>query len=211
MADGYRESIDSWAEVLRGLRDRGLTAAELAVGDGALGFWGALRDVFDEKVAKQRCWVHKTANILDALPKRLHPDAKGAIHRIYFSECRADAVDGVGDFADVFDKFPKAVGKITGELDTLLAFYGLPPRALEAPALHQRHRVDVRHREAEDQGHQGRRQPPSRPRHGLQARRRRPTPMATNRRTPSRRPCPRRSQLHRWRATRKEQHRPAQP
>lgn len=126
VADGYRESTDSWADVLRGLRDRGLAPPELAVGDGALGFWGALRDVFDGKVAEQRCWVHKTANVIDALPRRLHQDAKGAIHRIYNSGCRADAIDAVHGFADAFSPFPKAVGKITSELDTLLAFYDFP-------------------------------------------------------------------------------------
>lgn len=126
IADGYRESTDSWAELLRGLRDRGLRAPELATGDGALGFWAALRDVFDGGVGEQRCWVHKTANVLDALPKRLHPQAKTAIHAIYNAECRADAVDAVGDFAEAFENHPKATSKITGELDTLLAFYDYP-------------------------------------------------------------------------------------
>ena len=70
--------------------------------------------------------MHKTANILDALPKRLHPQAKPAIQAIYLAEHRADAVDRVGDFADTFSAFPKAVAKITGELDTLLAFYHYP-------------------------------------------------------------------------------------
>ena len=126
VADGYRESTDSWADVLRGLRDRGLRAPELAVGDGALGFWGALRDVFDGKVRQQRCWVHKTANVLDALPKRLHSEAKTTIHAIYNSETRVGAVDAVADFADTFSEFPKAVEKITGGLDTLLAFYDYP-------------------------------------------------------------------------------------
>src|ERR1019366_69458 len=74
LADGYRESTDSWAEVLRGLRERGLAAPVLAVGDGALGFWGALREVFPS-TREQRCWVHRSANVLDALPKRLHGDA----------------------------------------------------------------------------------------------------------------------------------------
>ena len=71
LADGYRESTESWADVLRSLKDRGLSAPVLAVGDGALGFWAALRDVFPE-TREQRCWVHVTANVLDALPKRLH-------------------------------------------------------------------------------------------------------------------------------------------
>lgn len=126
VADGYRESTESWAEVLRGLRDRGLRAPELAVGDGALGFWAAVRDVFGGKVREQRCWVHKTANALDGLPKRLHDDAKKAIWAIYNSETRADAVDRVGDFAERFKSHPKATAKIISELDTLLAFYAFP-------------------------------------------------------------------------------------
>jgi transposase-like protein len=82
VADGYRESTDSWADVLRSLRDRGVAAPVLAVGDGALGFWGALRDVFPS-TREQRCWVHRTANCLDAMPKRVHPEAKAAIADIY--------------------------------------------------------------------------------------------------------------------------------
>ena len=107
MADGYRESTDSWAEVLRDLLDRGLKAPELATGDGALGFWAALRDVFDGKAREQRCWVHKTANVLDTLPKRLHGEAKPAIHRIYNSETRSDAIDQVQVFADTFKTIPR--------------------------------------------------------------------------------------------------------
>jgi len=126
LADGYRESTESWAEVLRDLKHRGLTAPVLAVGDGALGFWGALRDVFDDQVRSQRCWVHKTANVMAALPKRLHPEAKAAIHAIYGAPCRADALDQTRDFAAQFAAFPKAVSKISGELDTLLAFYDFP-------------------------------------------------------------------------------------
>ena len=78
-SDGYRESVESWAEVLRDLQQRAMTAPVLAVGDGALGFWAALADVFPATV-EQRRWVHKTANILDALPKRLHRSAKAALH-----------------------------------------------------------------------------------------------------------------------------------
>jgi transposase-like protein len=126
VADGYRESTDSWAELLRDLRDRGLGAPTLAVGDGALGFWNAVRDIFDGQVREQRCWVHKTANVLDALPKRLHPQAKQAIHAIYLADTCSDALDRIADFAEAFDHFPKAVAKITGELDTLLAFYDYP-------------------------------------------------------------------------------------
>jgi putative transposase len=122
--DGYRESTDSWAELLRSLRDRGVAAPVLAVGDGALGFWGALRDVFPSR--EQRCWVHKTANCLDAMPKRVQPEAKAAIAAIYGAETRADALVAVQAFTERFAEWPKATAKITGELDTLLAFYDFP-------------------------------------------------------------------------------------
>ncbi len=125
LADGYRESADSWAEVLRGLKDRGLSAPVLAVGDGALGFWAALRDVFPS-TREQRCWVHVTANCLDALPKRLHAQAKDAIAKIYSAPSRAAALEAVKAFADEFSAFDKAVKKITGQLDVLLAFYDFP-------------------------------------------------------------------------------------
>ncbi len=125
LADGYRESTESWAEVLRSVRERGLTAPVLAVGDGALGFWGALRDVFPS-TREQRCWVHATKNVLDALPKRLHDDAKEALKAIYSAESRTYALEAVKRFADEFAAFPKATKKITGQLDVLLAFYDYP-------------------------------------------------------------------------------------
>ena len=125
LADGYRESTESWAEVLRGLRDRGLSAPVLAVGDGALGFWGALREVFPA-TKEQRCWVHVTANVLDALPKRLHADAKVALKSIYTASTRTAAVEAVTRFAEEFAGFQKAVVKITGNLDVLLAYYDFP-------------------------------------------------------------------------------------
>ncbi len=125
LADGYRESTESWAEVLRSVRDRGLVAPVLAVGDGALGFWGALRDVFPS-TREQRCWVHATKNVLDALPKRLHDDAKEALKAIYSAESRTVALEAVKRFADEFAAFPKATKKITGQLDVLLAFYDYP-------------------------------------------------------------------------------------
>ena len=125
LADGYREDTESWLDLLRGLKARGLTGPNLAVGDGALGFWGALREVFPA-TAEQRCWVHKTANVLAALPKRVQPAAKTAIAGIYNSETRTDAVNAAKAFAGEFVKHPKAVRKITGELDTLLAFYDYP-------------------------------------------------------------------------------------
>ena len=125
-SDGYRESIESWAGVLRDLKDRGMTAPAVAVGDGALGFWSALGDVFPA-TREQRCWVHKTANILDALPKRLHRQAKAAIHEIYQAETRADAEAEIDDFVAVYgDKYPKAVTKLTKDRDVLLTFYDFP-------------------------------------------------------------------------------------
>jgi putative transposase len=125
LADGYRESTESWAELLRGLKDRGLSDPVLAVGDGALGFWGALRDVFP-KTREQRCWVHVTANCLDALPKRLHARAKDALAAIYGAESRTAALEAVKTFAGEFSAFEKAVKKITGQLDVLLAFFDFP-------------------------------------------------------------------------------------
>ncbi len=125
LADGYRESTESWAEVLRSLKDRGLSAPVLAVGDGALGFWAALRDIFPE-TREQRCWVHVTANCLDALPKRLHGDAKEAIAKIYSAPSRAAALEAIKAYSDAFSAFPKAAKKITGQLDVLLAFYDFP-------------------------------------------------------------------------------------
>jgi transposase-like protein len=125
-SDGYRESTESWAGVLRDLKERGMTVPMVAVGDGALGFWSALGDVFPETV-EQRCWVHKTANLLDALPKRLHRQAKAAIHEIYLAETRADAEAGIDEFARVYaDKYPKAVAKLTKDRDVLLTFYDYP-------------------------------------------------------------------------------------
>jgi transposase-like protein len=125
-ADGYRESTESWADVLRDLKDRGVTAPAVAVGDGALGFWAALGEVFPD-TREQRCWVHKTANILDALPKRLHKSAKAALHEIYEAETRSDAEAGIDQFARQFgDKYPKAVDKLVKDQDVLLTFYDFP-------------------------------------------------------------------------------------
>ena len=120
-ADGYRESAESWAEVLRDLRDRGIGAPAVAVGDGR---WDSGRR---SATREQRCWVHKIANILNALPKRLHRSAKAALHEIYKAETRTDAESGIDRFArDYGDKYPKAVAKLTKDRDTLLAFFDFP-------------------------------------------------------------------------------------
>jgi len=125
LTDGYRESTESWAELLRDLRSRGLIAPVLATADGALGFWAALRDIFPE-TQEQRCWVHKTARVLDALPKRKQADAKTALVAISTAATRAEALDAVTRFGEAFAEWPRAVAKVTGEVDTLLAFLDFP-------------------------------------------------------------------------------------
>jgi putative transposase len=124
--DGYRESEDSWSAVFRDLRDRGMNEPKLVTGDGALGAWAALRNVFPG-AREQRCWVHKTANVLDALPKRLQPRAKTLLHEMAEAPSRADARKALERFRDDFDaKYPKAVAKLDKDWDTLTAFYDFP-------------------------------------------------------------------------------------
>ena len=126
LADGFRESTESWADLLRSCRRRGMTAPVLAVGDGALGFWKALREVFPD-TREQRCWFHVSSNVLAALPKSVHPGAKAALAEIYNAEDRDHALQAVKAFeADYGAKWPKAVAKITEHIDVLLAFYDYP-------------------------------------------------------------------------------------
>jgi putative transposase len=126
LADGYRESAGSWADLLRDCARRGMRAPVLAIGDGALGFWAALREVFPE-TREQRDWVHKTANVLNALPKSAHPGAKSALAEIYNAEDRNHAHAAAKQFDALFGaKFPKAAKKITDDLDVLLSFYDFP-------------------------------------------------------------------------------------
>jgi putative transposase len=126
LTDGYRESTESWADLLRDCARRGMRAPVLAVGDGALGFWGALRAVFPE-TREQRCWFHKIANCLGALPKSAHPGAKKALAEIWNAEDRRHALDAVRAFEAAYGaKFPKAVAKVTDDLDELVAFYDFP-------------------------------------------------------------------------------------
>jgi len=126
IADGYRESTESWAELLRDLKKRGMRAPELAVGDGALGFWSAIRDVFP-KTRCQRDWVHKTMNTLDSMPKSVHLRAKAAIKEITEAQDKKHAEAAIEEFADEFGvKWPRAVSKITNDREALLAFYAYP-------------------------------------------------------------------------------------
>jgi transposase-like protein len=126
LADGYRESSESWADLLRDCARRGMRAPVLAIGDGALGFWGALREVFPQ-AREQRCWFHKIANVLGALPKSAHPGAKKALAEIWNAEDKNHARAAAKAFEAAYGaKFPKATAKITGDLEQLLAFYDYP-------------------------------------------------------------------------------------
>jgi transposase-like protein len=126
LAEGHRESAGSWADLLRDCARRGMPAPVLAVGDGALGFWKAIRDVFPD-TKEQRCWFHKIANVLSALPKSAHPGAKRALAEIWNAEDGEHARRAAAAFAQAYSaKFPKAAAKITDDLDELLAFYDFP-------------------------------------------------------------------------------------
>ena len=126
LADGFRESSESWADLLRDCRRRGMRAPVLAVGDGALGFWKAVRDVFPD-TKEQRCWWHKIGNVLAALPKSAHPGAKKALAEIYNAENKEQATKAARVFAAEYGaKWPKAAAKITDDLEVLLAFYDFP-------------------------------------------------------------------------------------
>lgn len=124
--DGYRESKESWLTLLRDLRDRGMQAPVLAVGDGALGFWGALSEVFPSTV-EQRCWFHKLGNVLDKMPKSIQPKAKSALHEIMNAPARDKALKAIKAFtADFGAKYPKAVECLTKDQDALLRFFDFP-------------------------------------------------------------------------------------
>jgi putative transposase len=124
--DGYRESAESWKALLRDLKRRGMTAPVVAVGDGALGFWAAAREVWPE-TREQGCWCHKLANVLDKLPRRLQPRAKRALHEMMYAECRVDCEAARARFeAEYQPKYPKAVESHTANWERLLTFFDLP-------------------------------------------------------------------------------------
>lgn len=127
LADGYRESEQSWRELLLDMKSRGLSIEpKLATGDGALGFWKALPKVFST-TRTQRCWVHKTANVLDKLPKRLQARAKDAIHDIWMADARAAANQAFDTFLATYGaKYPKACECLAKDRDELLTFYDFP-------------------------------------------------------------------------------------
>jgi transposase-like protein len=125
--DGMRESTQSWREVLLGLKRRGLEVPpKLAVGDGCLGFWSALDEVFPQ-TRHQRYWVHKTANVLNYLPRSVQPKAKKALQEIWMAEDRASAQNAFDHFVRTYQaKYPKAVNCLVKDRETLLTFYDYP-------------------------------------------------------------------------------------
>jgi len=127
IADGYRESEQSWKELLLDVKKRGLKLApKLAVGDGALGFWAALRKVWPE-TREQRCWVHKTSNVLNKMPKGLQGKAKAMLHDIWMAATRVDAHAAFDLFVETFQaKYPKATACLVQDREALLAFYDFP-------------------------------------------------------------------------------------
>jgi putative transposase len=126
VADGERESTDAWAELLRDCRRRGMEAPVVMVGDGALGLWRALGEVFPA-TREQRCWVHKVANVLNALPKSVHAGARRALHEIAQAEDRAHAERAIEALvSDYGAKWPKAVAKVVDDKEALLCFFDYP-------------------------------------------------------------------------------------
>jgi len=124
--DGYRESAESWKTVLRELKRRGMAAPVLAVGDGALGFWAAARQVWPE-TREQSCWCHKLLNVLDKLPQRLQPRAKRALHEMMYAERRAYCEAARARFAAEYQaKYPKAVESLSAHWERLVTFFDFP-------------------------------------------------------------------------------------
>jgi transposase-like protein len=153
LTDGYRESTESWADLLRDCARRGMRAPVLAIGDGARGFWGALREVFPPP-GSSAAGSTRSTGVLGALPTSVHPGAKKALAEIWNAEDKAHALDAVRAFEAAYGaKFPKATAKITDDLEELLAFYNFPAEHW----VHLRttnHRIDLHHGPAPQQDHQ---------------------------------------------------------
>jgi len=190
MTDGFRESTQSWREVLLDLKRRGLKQdPKLAIGDGALGFWTALREVF-ATTREQRCWVHKTMNVLNAMPKSVQAKAKGHLHDIWQAETKAKANAAFDFFVATYGvKWDKAVAKLVKDRDALLTFYDYPAEhwkhirtsnPIESPGLrpfwaelihwiNSQTPITLRDGPASHETHEGMPQPEDRAGHGLQA------------------------------------------
>ena len=144
LEDGFRESTQSWRELLLDLKHRGLERApELAVGDGAMGFWGTMSEVYPE-TRSARCWVHKTANVLNRLPKSVQKKAKGHIVDIYMAETKEKAEAAFGFFVKAYQaKYPKATEILVKDREELMAFYDFPAEHWVHSAIHYR-RIEQR-------------------------------------------------------------------
>lgn len=193
ISDGLRESTESWLDVLRDLKARGLQAGpRLAVGDGALGFWGALDQVYPE-TAHQRCWFHKMGNVLNALPKSLQGKAKADLQAIWMAPTRQQATHAFKRFINRYRaKYPKATEKLEKDRETLLAFFAFP--AKHWAHLRTTHPIEStqRRRAPSHQPDQELRHPRDLPRSGLQVERRGRQDLAAQ-------PCPRDSgRTARW-------------
>jgi putative transposase len=124
--DGVRESKQSWRDVLLDLKNRGLNAPKLAVGDGAMGFWAALDEVYGG-TCQQRCWMHKMVNVMNCMPKSMQPKVKSALHEIWQAPTKEAANKAFNLFEDMFeDKYPKAVNNLRQDREELMAFYDFP-------------------------------------------------------------------------------------
>ncbi len=124
--DGIRESTQSWREVLQGLKARGMNTPNLAVGDGAMGFWAALEEIYSD-TRQQRCWMHKTGNVLNCVPTSVQPKVKTALHDIWQADTKENAEAAFEQFEELFEaKYPKAVQCLQKDREELLAFYDFP-------------------------------------------------------------------------------------
>ena len=177
--DGYRESAESWKTVLRELKRRGLVAPVLAVGDGALGFWAAAREVWPE-TREQGCWCHKLANVLDKLPQRLHSRAKRALHEMMYAARRSDCEAARVRFAAEYQaKYPKAVASLTAHWGAPGQLLRLSGGALEASAHHQCDRISLRPVRLRERATKGAGSRSKGPADGIQAARHGPSALAT--------------------------------
>ena len=194
LADGHRESTESWAGLLRDARGRGMRTPVLAVGDGALGFWAALREVFPE-TRHGRCWVHKVVNVLDCLPKSAQPAVRKALAQIRDAEDREHAENAVKDFAAAYGvKYPRP-SRRSPRIRSSCWRSSISPPGTGSTSRRPTHRVHLRHRQAPDQGHQGPGQPRRRTGDGLQAHRGRQRTLALRQRPAPGRPRPGRCQV----------------
>ena len=152
LRSGYRESVESWSEVLRDLKARGIEAPRLLMADGNAAIWGAVRQVWPE-AGEQRCWNHKMRNVLDRLPQREQSEAKDLLRTVVYAPSRAEAVKAREVFARRYRPwYPKAVDVLEDDWERMVAFYDFPEDHLEASTHDERGREPVRCATAQDHG-----------------------------------------------------------